>query len=267
MRLFTDGSLGGYSRTSFRCRVGFVDLVESTLLHTGHEVYSGSSLRRREGLGGRTRDGKTAVCCAARGGILLDLRVSGPVDRGEVWFGGTNVRSRSGAGRRTGGPCQGVRIYWRIFHPRDEERRLEHDESTRIEEDCVSPNAGSWGCGLCGGAGNPSFDGSFCFFQRSVSLSVVSSRSGGRAAIRTERGEGRPRKLPEKERVCTGIALQSPAMSAADASMHGWSGFLLWRAGERVPNTAFPPTTHRWDRQRPKFAARHAAPSATAMTN
>ncbi|PWV18007.1 hypothetical protein C3747_15g356 [Trypanosoma cruzi] len=37
MRLFTGGSLGGYARTSFRCRVGFVDLVESTLLHTGHE--------------------------------------------------------------------------------------------------------------------------------------------------------------------------------------------------------------------------------------
>ncbi|KAF8289209.1 hypothetical protein TcBrA4_0000920 [Trypanosoma cruzi] len=41
----------------------------------GPRVYSGSSLRRREGLGGGPRDGKTAVCCAARGEYsCLDLR-------------------------------------------------------------------------------------------------------------------------------------------------------------------------------------------------
>ncbi|PWV05348.1 hypothetical protein C3747_133g96 [Trypanosoma cruzi] len=37
MRLFTGSSLGGYARTSFGCRVGFVDLVGRTRLHTGRE--------------------------------------------------------------------------------------------------------------------------------------------------------------------------------------------------------------------------------------
>ncbi|PWV11065.1 hypothetical protein C3747_63g110 [Trypanosoma cruzi] len=36
-RLFTGGSLGGYAGASFHCRVRFVDLVELTRLHTGHE--------------------------------------------------------------------------------------------------------------------------------------------------------------------------------------------------------------------------------------
>ncbi|RNC51744.1 putative target of rapamycin (TOR) kinase 1 [Trypanosoma cruzi] len=37
LRLFTGGSFGGYARTSFRCRVRFVDLVKLTRPHTGHE--------------------------------------------------------------------------------------------------------------------------------------------------------------------------------------------------------------------------------------
>ncbi|PWU93387.1 hypothetical protein C3747_296g10 [Trypanosoma cruzi] len=37
MCLFTGGSFGGYARASFGCRVRFVDLVELTRPHTGHE--------------------------------------------------------------------------------------------------------------------------------------------------------------------------------------------------------------------------------------
>ncbi|RNC33937.1 hypothetical protein TcCL_Unassigned03314 [Trypanosoma cruzi] len=41
----------------------------------------------------------------------------------------------------------------------------------------------------------------------------------------------RPRKLPEKELVRLGAASPAPAMLATDASMHGWSGLLLWGRG------------------------------------
>ncbi|RNC47755.1 hypothetical protein TcCL_NonESM02349 [Trypanosoma cruzi] len=41
----------------------------------------------------------------------------------------------------------------------------------------------------------------------------------------------RTRKLPEKELVRLGAVSPAPAMLATDASMHGWSGLLLWGRG------------------------------------
>ncbi|RNC39620.1 hypothetical protein TcCL_NonESM11005, partial [Trypanosoma cruzi] len=67
MRLFTGSSLGGCARTSFGCRVGFVDLVELTRPHTGRECCPEVPRTTARVLAENPRDGKTAVCGAARG--------------------------------------------------------------------------------------------------------------------------------------------------------------------------------------------------------
>ncbi|RNC53989.1 hypothetical protein TcCL_ESM08625 [Trypanosoma cruzi] len=126
MRLFTGSSFGGYARASFGCRVGFVDLVELTRPHTGHECCPKVPRTTARVLAEdpeMVRPQSVAPRVVRR--LLLGLAVSEPAGGGGAWFDGTNVRPKSGANRRTGGPCQVVWIYWLIVQPRDEERRLE----------------------------------------------------------------------------------------------------------------------------------------------
>ncbi|KAF8280816.1 hypothetical protein TcBrA4_0093650 [Trypanosoma cruzi] len=70
------GQLSGRICTGeFRLSSGICGSRGIDLPPHGPRVLSGSSPRHREGLGGRPRDGKTAVCGAARGkGSCLDLQ-------------------------------------------------------------------------------------------------------------------------------------------------------------------------------------------------
>ncbi|PWV21522.1 hypothetical protein C3747_2g154 [Trypanosoma cruzi] len=109
MRLFTGSSLGGYARASFRCRVELVDLVELIRLHTGRECCPEVPRTAARALAEdpeMVRPQSVAPRVVRR--LLFGLAVSGPAGGGRAWFGGTNVRPRSGANGRTGIPFQVV---------------------------------------------------------------------------------------------------------------------------------------------------------------
>ncbi|RNF08929.1 hypothetical protein TcG_09979 [Trypanosoma cruzi] len=109
VRLFTGGSLGGYVRASFGCRVGFVDLVELTLLHTGHERYPEVPRTTARVLAeGPEMVRPQSVAPRVVRRLLFGFAVSESAGGGGVWFSGTNVRPRSGANGRTGSPFQVV---------------------------------------------------------------------------------------------------------------------------------------------------------------
>ncbi|RNF15087.1 hypothetical protein TcG_07332 [Trypanosoma cruzi] len=125
-RLFTGGSLGGYARASFGCRVGFVDLVELTRPHTDHErcpEVPRTTARVLAEDPEMVRPQSVAPRVVRR--LLFGFAVSESAGGGGVWFGGTNVRPRNGANGRTESPFQVVRIYLCVLKPRDEERRPE----------------------------------------------------------------------------------------------------------------------------------------------
>ncbi|RNC53992.1 hypothetical protein TcCL_ESM08629 [Trypanosoma cruzi] len=76
-----------------------------------------------------------------------------------------------------------------------------------------------------------SFDISSCFFNILHPRLSCSHDPAGVPPYAPKVRQERPRKLPEKELACLGAASPAPAMLATDASMHGWSGLLLWGRG------------------------------------
>ncbi|PWU95506.1 hypothetical protein C3747_267g49 [Trypanosoma cruzi] len=142
MRLFTSGSLGGYAGASFHCRVRFVDLVELTRLHTGHECCPEVPRTTARVLAENPRDGKTAVSGAARGkGSCLDLRYpnqraaeergsAGPMCGQEV--------APTGEQEALSKWCEAIGV---SFSRETKSAALKHDAKTRIEGGRVSPKA------------------------------------------------------------------------------------------------------------------------------
>ncbi|KAF8293414.1 hypothetical protein TcYC6_0112530 [Trypanosoma cruzi] len=127
----------------------------------GPRVLSGSSPHHREGLGGRPRDGKSAVCGAARGkGSCLGLQYP------DQWAAEERGSARPMCGQEvtpTGKQevlakrCESIGL---SFSRETKSAALKRDASTRIEGGRASPNACSRGCEwcsprnlLCGGAG------------------------------------------------------------------------------------------------------------------
>ncbi|EAN82993.1 hypothetical protein C3747_25g254 [Trypanosoma cruzi] len=128
MRLFTGSSFGGYARASFRCRVGFVDLVELTRPHTGHECCPEVSRTTARVLAEdpeMVRPQSVVPRVARR--LLFGFGVSEPVGCGGVWFSGALVKS-----------CEAIGA---SFSRETTSAALKHDASTRIDGGRVSPKA------------------------------------------------------------------------------------------------------------------------------
>ncbi|RNF21088.1 hypothetical protein TcG_03107 [Trypanosoma cruzi] len=117
----------------------------------GPRALSGGSPHHREGLGGRPRDGKTAVCGAARGKCsCLALQYPNQWAAEECGSAGPRCSQEvvpTGEQEFLAKRCEAIGV---SFSRETKSAALKHVAKTRIEGGGVAPNACSRGCGWCG---------------------------------------------------------------------------------------------------------------------